>query len=259
MKRAKVFKLSKGFVGRAKNNWTIAITRLEKGLSYAYRDRRNKKRDMRMAWIRQITAATRQHGMNYSHFVRGLVTSNISLNRKVLAELAVSEPLSFLALTEESKKNTKWKDLTDLRITDDEIKRLDARFSPESELPEELRNIPNSGIDPTESVMERFEKATKKANEINAELVRTGKVILPKVTTRLMGKDKKLAIKKQKKLIWRKRRKAAKAAKLGKTTPDKGGAPTPAKGGAPTSAKGGAPTPKGNSAPPKPIQKPPKA
>jgi len=218
MNKDLVFKLAKGFVGRAKNNWSIAITRLEKGLTYAHRDRRNKKRDMRRAWIRQISAAARQSGMNYSHFMKGLAVANVSLNRKVLAELAVYEPFSFVALTDEVKKHTKWRDITDRRITDEELQKLDARFTPIEELPEmqgkkdmsrrenyEYETLP-------EAVASRMQKAIKKVEQINTELIKTGKVIIPEIKPRLYGKDKKNADKKAMREALRARRKTKKAA-----------------------------------------------
>tara|TARA_Y100001970_G_C13849776_1_gene658714 strand:- start:376 stop:723 length:348 start_codon:yes stop_codon:yes gene_type:complete len=91
----KVLKLTKGFRGRAKNCFRIALTRLEKSLQYAYRDRRNKKRDLRALWIQRINAAAREHGLKYSVLINLLNKSNISINRKQLAEMAVSEPESF--------------------------------------------------------------------------------------------------------------------------------------------------------------------
>lgn len=91
----KILKLAKGYRGRAKNCYTAALQRVEKGLQYAYRDRRNKKRDFRKLWIQRINAAARQEGLNYSQFINGIKLCNIELDRKVLAELAVNEPEAF--------------------------------------------------------------------------------------------------------------------------------------------------------------------
>ncbi|KAL2548040.1 uncharacterized protein Fot_09570 [Forsythia ovata] len=82
MNKKEVFKLAKGFRGRAKNCIRIARERVEKALQYSYRDRRNKKRDMRGLWIQRINAGTRQHGVNYGNFIHGLMKENIQLNRK---------------------------------------------------------------------------------------------------------------------------------------------------------------------------------
>ena len=81
----KVLKASKGFVGRSSTNYRIALQRLEKSLQYAYRDRRQKKRDFRGLWIQRINAAVREHGITYSRFIAGLKASGIEMDRKVLA------------------------------------------------------------------------------------------------------------------------------------------------------------------------------
>nr|XP_023881930.1 uncharacterized protein LOC111994299 [Quercus suber] len=98
MHKDRILKLAKGFRGRAKNCIRIARERVEKALQYSYRDRRNKKRDMRSLWIQRINAGTRQHGVNYGNFMHGLMKENIQLNRKVLSELSMHEPYSFKAL-----------------------------------------------------------------------------------------------------------------------------------------------------------------
>lgn len=104
MKKAAVFKLAKGYFGRNKNVWTIARQKVHKGLQYSYRDRKAKKRSMHELWVTQINAATRQHGMVYSQFISGLIKEDVALNRKMLAELAVTEPYSFYALVSHVKE-----------------------------------------------------------------------------------------------------------------------------------------------------------
>lgn len=99
----KIYKLAKGYRGRAKNCFRTAIKKVEKGLQYAYRDRRNKKRDFRKLWIQRINAAARMHGMVYSQFIRGLILANIEVNRKMLAEVAVHSPEAFAELVTKSK------------------------------------------------------------------------------------------------------------------------------------------------------------
>lgn len=99
----KVLKLAKGYRGRAKNCFRVAIEKVEKGLRYAYRDRRRKKRDFRSLWIQRINAATRQFGLNYSQFINGLKLANITIDRKVLADLAVREPKTFESLVESAQ------------------------------------------------------------------------------------------------------------------------------------------------------------
>ncbi|MBN9542780.1 MAG: 50S ribosomal protein L20 [Alphaproteobacteria bacterium] len=99
----KIYKLAKGYRGRAKNCFRVAIEKVEKGLQYAYRDRRNKKRDFRKLWIQRINAATREHGMVYSQFIRGLILANIEVNRKMLAEVAIHSPEAFAELVNKSK------------------------------------------------------------------------------------------------------------------------------------------------------------
>ncbi len=103
-RRKKVMKMAKGYFGRRKNVWTVAKNAVEKGLSYSYRDRRNKKRTFRSLWIQRINAGAREHGLSYSAFM-GLVKSNgIELNRKVLADLAMNHPEAFKAIVDKVKK-----------------------------------------------------------------------------------------------------------------------------------------------------------
>ena len=128
MQKDKVFRLAKGFRGRSKNCLRLAKERVEKALQYAYRDRRQKKRDMRSLWIQRINAGTKQQGVSpgcsvvtqpekgrtlykllslvqvsYSTFMHGLKEENIQVNRKVLSELAMQEPYSFKSLVDQVK------------------------------------------------------------------------------------------------------------------------------------------------------------
>jgi large subunit ribosomal protein L20 len=91
----KVLEQSKGFRGRSSTNYRIALERLEKSLQYAYRDRRNKKRDFRGLWIQRINAAVREHGLTYSRFIAGLKVAGIEMDRKVLAAIAYDDAASF--------------------------------------------------------------------------------------------------------------------------------------------------------------------
>tara|TARA_B100001093_G_scaffold50215_1_gene42712 strand:- start:1678 stop:2022 length:345 start_codon:yes stop_codon:yes gene_type:complete len=94
-KRKKILKQAKGYFGRRKNVWTIAKNAVEKGLTYAYRDRRNKKRNFRSLWITRINAAARLHGLTYSELISKLKENKIEINRKVLADLAMNNPMAF--------------------------------------------------------------------------------------------------------------------------------------------------------------------
>lgn len=102
-KRKKLLKLTRGYFGARKNVYTVAKNTREKGLTYAYRDRRNKKREFRKLWIQRINAAARQYGMNYSQFIGKLNEKNIQINRKVLADLAMNHPDAFKAIVESAK------------------------------------------------------------------------------------------------------------------------------------------------------------
>ena len=102
-RRKKIMKLAKGYYGRRKNVWTVAKNAVEKGLVYAYRDRRAKKRNFRKLWIVRINAAARLHGLSYSQFMGKLKANNIELNRKVLADLAVHNPEAFEAIVKKVK------------------------------------------------------------------------------------------------------------------------------------------------------------
>jgi large subunit ribosomal protein L20 len=102
-RRRKVLKQVKGQFGRRKNVYTVAKNALEKGLKYAYRDRRNKKRTFRSLWINRINAAAREHGMSYSEFMGSLKSKNIDINRKVLADMAMNNPEAFKAIVEQVK------------------------------------------------------------------------------------------------------------------------------------------------------------
>ncbi len=99
----KVIKLAKGYRGRNKNVFRAAIERVEKGLQYAYRDRRVRKRTFRALWIQRINAGAREHGLTYSQFMNGIKRSGIEIDRKVLSDLAVREPDAFKALAEKAQ------------------------------------------------------------------------------------------------------------------------------------------------------------
>ncbi len=103
-RRKKVMKMAKGYFGRRKNVWTVAKNAVEKGLTYSYRDRRNKKRNFRSLWIQRINAGAREHGMSYSAFMGLLKKEGIELNRKVLADLAMNHPEAFKAVIDKVKK-----------------------------------------------------------------------------------------------------------------------------------------------------------
>lgn len=99
----KVLKLAKGFRGRAKNCFRIAIEKVEKALQYAYRDRKVRKRDMRSLWIQRINAAVREHGLTYSLFMNGLKKSNIDIDRKILADMAAQDSNGFAEIIQKAK------------------------------------------------------------------------------------------------------------------------------------------------------------
>ena len=99
----KVIKQAKGYRGRSKNVFRIAIEKVEKGLQYAYRDRRTKKRNFRGLWIQRINAGSRLHGLNYSRFMNGLKLAGIEIDRKILSDLAAYEPLAFEELVSKAK------------------------------------------------------------------------------------------------------------------------------------------------------------
>ncbi|PCI39288.1 MAG: 50S ribosomal protein L20 [Rhodospirillaceae bacterium] len=99
----KITDAAKGYRGRNKNTFRIAIQRVEKGMQYAYRDRRAKKREFRKLWITRINAAARLNDMKYSTFMNGLAKAGIELDRKVLADLAVREPAAFTSLVEQAQ------------------------------------------------------------------------------------------------------------------------------------------------------------
>ncbi|MBL6929331.1 MAG: 50S ribosomal protein L20 [Rhodospirillales bacterium] len=99
----KVLSMAKGFRGRNSTNYRIALERVEKSLQYAYRDRRNRKRQFRRLWIQRINAGARECGLTYSQFMNGLSRAGIQVDRKVLADLAVREPDSFKALVDQAR------------------------------------------------------------------------------------------------------------------------------------------------------------
>ena len=102
-KRTKILKQTKGYFGARKNVWTVAKNAYEKGLTYAYRDRRNKKRNFRALWIQRINAAARLYDMSYSQLIGALHKNGIEINRKVLADLAVNNPEAFKAIVDRVK------------------------------------------------------------------------------------------------------------------------------------------------------------
>ncbi|MEX0988185.1 MAG: 50S ribosomal protein L20 [Bacteroidales bacterium] len=102
-KRKKVLKRTRGYWGRRKNVWTVAKNAHDKGLQYAYRDRRKKKAEFRALWIQRINAAVREYGMSYSEFMHKLKSNGIDLNRKVLADLAMNDPKTFESIVKKVK------------------------------------------------------------------------------------------------------------------------------------------------------------
>ena len=102
-RRKKILKQAKGYFGRRKNVWTVAKNAVEKGLTYAYRDRKNKKRTFRALWITRINAGARLHGPSYSELMGKLKSNNIDLNRKVLADMAMNNPDAFAEIVNKVK------------------------------------------------------------------------------------------------------------------------------------------------------------
>ena len=102
-RRKKILKAAKGYFGRRKNVYTVAKNAVEKAMSYAYRDRKNNKRNFRSLWVMRINAGARLHGMTYSQFMGKIKANNIDLNRKVLADLAMNNPEAFKAIVEKVK------------------------------------------------------------------------------------------------------------------------------------------------------------
>jgi large subunit ribosomal protein L20 len=103
-KRKRILKLTRGYFGARKNVWTVAKNTWEKGLTYAFRDRRNKKRNFRALWIQRINAGARMEGLSYSRLMGGLKDAGIEINRKVLADLAMNNPEAFKAVIAKAKK-----------------------------------------------------------------------------------------------------------------------------------------------------------
>lgn len=103
-KRKRILKLTRGYFGARKNVWTVAKNTWEKGLTYAFRDRRNKKRNFRALWIQRINAAARLEGLSYSQLMGALHKAGIEMNRKVLADLAMNQPEAFKAIVDKAKK-----------------------------------------------------------------------------------------------------------------------------------------------------------
>jgi len=102
-RRKKILKLAKGYFGRRKNVYTVAKNAVEKAMLYAYRDRKQNKRNFRSLWIQRINAGARINGMSYSQFMGKVKANNIDLNRKVLADLAMNHPEAFKAIVEKVK------------------------------------------------------------------------------------------------------------------------------------------------------------
>ena len=102
-RRKKILNQTKGYFGARKNVYTVAKNALEKAMLYAYRDRKQNKRNFRSLWIQRINAGAREHGMSYSQFMGKVKANNIDLNRKVLADLAMNHPEAFKAIVEKVK------------------------------------------------------------------------------------------------------------------------------------------------------------
>ena len=99
----KVIKRAKGYYGRRKNVFRVAVQAVERGMQYAYRDRKKRKSDFRGLWIQRINAGVREHGLTYAKFIDGLKKANIEINRKILSEIAFHEPAAFKSIVEKAK------------------------------------------------------------------------------------------------------------------------------------------------------------
>jgi large subunit ribosomal protein L20 len=102
-KHKKIMKAAKGYYGRRKNTIRVAKQAVERAMQYAYRDRKNRKRNFRALWIQRLNAAVREHGLTYSRFIDGLAKAGIGVDRKVLADLAMHEPEAFKTVVEKAK------------------------------------------------------------------------------------------------------------------------------------------------------------
>ncbi len=102
-KHKKVLKQAKGFYGRRKNTIRVAKAATDKAMQYSYRDRKNKKRTIRALWIQRLNAAVREFGLTYSRFIDGMNKAGVTLDRKVLSDLAIHEPAAFKAIVEQAK------------------------------------------------------------------------------------------------------------------------------------------------------------
>src|SRR5512147_2038109 len=103
----KIVDAAAGYFGRSSTNFRIAIEKVEKGMQYAYRDRRNKKRDFRGLWIQRINAGVREHGLTYSQFINGVKRAGIEIDRKVLSDLAIREPAAFAQICRQAQEALK--------------------------------------------------------------------------------------------------------------------------------------------------------
>ena len=99
----KILELAKGYRGRGSTAYRVAIERVEKALRYAYRDRRNRKRDFRALWIQRINAGAREHGLSYSQFMHGIKRAGLDFDRKVLSDLAIREPAAFQTIADTAR------------------------------------------------------------------------------------------------------------------------------------------------------------
>ena len=99
----KIIKKAKGYYGRRKNVFRVAVQAVERGMQYSYRDRKKRKSDFRGLWIQRINAAVRSHGLTYSQFISGLKKASIDIDRKILAELAINQPEAFKVIVEKAQ------------------------------------------------------------------------------------------------------------------------------------------------------------
>ena len=107
-KHKKVLQAAKGFYGRRKNTIRIAKQAVEKSMQYAYRDRKNRKRNFRALWVQRINAAVREHGLTYGRFIDGLNKAGIEIDRKILSDMAIHEPQAFAALVAKAKTSLEY-------------------------------------------------------------------------------------------------------------------------------------------------------
>ena len=170
----KILKLAKGYFGSKHALYKTAKAQVMKSLSYAYRDRRNKKRDFRKLWITRINAACRQNEMSYSRFINGLSKAGIDINRKMLSEIAIDDPKAFASLVKVSKDALAGKTIKEVKVETKEVKKESVK---KEDLKATKKSAPKEETDLSKLTVAELKKLAKEKNIVGYSTMKKAELL----------------------------------------------------------------------------------